>query len=150
MSSTLQHQDRAAARTSETLDRLDLELQKAANAWVAPEARERMAQAAELLGFDRTAERIRETNERRDGWVRPELTAVPDDGRRPLRSQPNRPILVALEGELAPATDEDLRRAHMLRMARVAEAGAGAPWATPRERASYALAAERCRRAALG
>jgi hypothetical protein len=108
--------------------------------------REEAARGLEVLGYDEDARRLRDENDRITR--RAQIAAVPDDPRRPLKSTADRPILVAIDGDQTPATAEDHRSAHMLRMARVAEDGAAAEWATPAERAAFAASARRCRQAA--
>jgi hypothetical protein len=93
---SIHQQDPAGCRRRATQDNTDLAIQREANAWDVPLAdRELVAQAMEALGRLDTARRLRETNARR---ARPELAAVPDPGGRRLKSKPDRPILVAVDG----------------------------------------------------
>jgi hypothetical protein len=89
-------QDPSGCRRRDTQDTTDLGIQREANGWdVSPADREIVAQAMQILGRETTARRLRETNSRRR---RPALSAVPDDSRRPLKSRPDRPILIGLNG----------------------------------------------------
>lgn len=94
-------QDRAAARTIPT--DLDLALERRANARgemrLTDDDLAAVVRTAELLGCDVAAERIRAAARRRAG--RAALHAVPDVGGRRRASTPNRPILVALDGQAA-------------------------------------------------
>jgi hypothetical protein len=127
---------------------LDLALEARANAWGLPtEDRDAILRTAELLGCDIAVARIRETARRRS-QVRPAPAPSPRPGPKPRPTAARPPILVALDGQSAPATHDEQRREHLLRTARLAEQGARSDWATPSERIALASAALRCRRAA--
>jgi hypothetical protein len=92
--------DRVTIGNLPTLERLELDLAKAGGAYgITVEERDRIADAAALLGFDRTARRLRELNARRHGFEKPSIQAVPDDPRRPLKGNNKRAILVAVEND---------------------------------------------------
>lgn len=100
---------RSQSRTMQTIDRLDLELEKqGASLEETPESREEIAAFAESRGYDRVARRLRELNARRYGYDQPTLEAVANDGRRPLKSHKNRPLLRAVEDDVAGDFDPDL------------------------------------------
>ncbi|WP_157260893.1 hypothetical protein [Patulibacter minatonensis] len=83
----------------QTIDTFDLVLEKRGRSdEISPEQREATAAYAESQGYERAARRIREHNARRYGFGRPQLQAAPEDARRPLKSNGDRPILVALDG----------------------------------------------------
>jgi hypothetical protein len=120
-----QHQDRAYARSADTLDRLDLELQKAGNGWIDPDLRDRIAQAAETLGLHRTAARLRAANERRAGFERGPLRALPapmraTTARSTIGRPAGRPILMAVPDDYrVPAGPTDAGRRVYTRLAAV-------------------------------
>jgi hypothetical protein len=100
------HQHTAPTRATETTD-FDLELQRRGNSWdLDGTQREIIAQAAELLGREDTARRLRETTARRE---RPHLRAAPPAPGRPLKAGPPRaPLLMAVPDAPAPSADEQL------------------------------------------
>lgn len=87
------------SRTLADLDTFDLTLEKRGRRTdITPERREATAAFAESEGYTRVARRLREENARRYGYGEPSLEAVPDDRRRPLKSNSDRAILVMHEG----------------------------------------------------
>lgn len=90
------------------------------------EQREAMAYGFELAGFDVAARRLRDLNDCLTRRARVEV--VPDDGRKPLKSTTDRPLLVALDGENA-ADAEPVAPAALAwsRVAVAAEGGLATP-----------------------
>lgn len=75
----------------------ELDLQRRGQArHLSVEEREAMAYGFELAGFDVAARRLRDLNDCLTRRARIEV--VPDDGRKPLKSTTDRPLLVALDG----------------------------------------------------
>ena len=90
---------RNTSRTLAEIDTFDLTLEKRGRRTdITPERREATAAFAEAEGYDHVARKLRELNARRYGFAEPELAAVPNDGRRPLKAGTDRPILVAVDG----------------------------------------------------